>query len=288
MYEILDDYQQATDDIMKDDIFKAFCFNIWSSKNKRKIITKSIKFNVRKDLLQTDLGKVFDVWSNVEYLSYRSMSKEKGYISLIRQKVNNIYTNLFDARICSNKEYMDLIRMPKTLYYRWIDGEYMEADDVTMLIDNAIFKAEEIKKIYSKQKMQLSWMKYKKECEKYFRRMFDNYISIDDYEDKSIIHNHSDCWNEDHFCISYFCKGLDGYFKNYQKEYYGIKHNGKKSASQYLTRCKDCEALIKKTGNKKMYCDACADKRRKNSWKKASKKYKMGNHKIENGDKSHN
>ena len=66
LYEIIDDYKHSDSDEEKDDIFKSFCSSIWSSENKRRVYTKTIRFSVRKDLLQTDVGQVFDVWSEVE------------------------------------------------------------------------------------------------------------------------------------------------------------------------------------------------------------------------------
>ena len=44
-----------------------------------------MKFNVQKDLLNTDIGKTFDIWSEVEYKGYKAMSKDTDWCSLIRQ-----------------------------------------------------------------------------------------------------------------------------------------------------------------------------------------------------------
>ena len=96
LYEIIDDYKHSGSDEEKGDIFKSFCSSIWSSENKRRVYTKTIRFSVRKDLLQTDVGQVFDVWSEVEYIGYKAMTKETDWCSLIRQKVNNLYTRYFD------------------------------------------------------------------------------------------------------------------------------------------------------------------------------------------------
>ena len=63
LYEIIEDYKNAKSQSEKDEIFNSFCNAIWSSKNKRRIYTKAIKFYVRKDLLDTELGQIFDAWS---------------------------------------------------------------------------------------------------------------------------------------------------------------------------------------------------------------------------------
>ena len=80
------------------EIFSAFCSQIWSCDNKRRVYTKSIKYSVKKSLLNSDLGKIFDTWSNIEYKYYKAMTKEEDWSSLIRQKINNIYTQYFDSR----------------------------------------------------------------------------------------------------------------------------------------------------------------------------------------------
>ena len=61
LYEIIDDYKHSDSDEDRDDIFKSFCSSIWSCENKRRVYTKTIRFSVRKDLLETDIGQVFDI-----------------------------------------------------------------------------------------------------------------------------------------------------------------------------------------------------------------------------------
>ena len=111
LYEIIDDYKHSDSDEEKSDIFKSFCSSIWSSENKRRVYTKTIRFSVRKDLLQTDVGQVFDVWSEVEYTGYKAMTKETDWCSLIRQKVNNLYTRYFDKDVILKKDYMSLLKL---------------------------------------------------------------------------------------------------------------------------------------------------------------------------------
>ena len=77
LYEIIEDYKESETQEGKDEIFSSFCASIWSSDNKRRTYTKSIKFTVRKDLLDTDLGQVFDAWSNIEYKYYKAMTKDE-------------------------------------------------------------------------------------------------------------------------------------------------------------------------------------------------------------------
>ena len=254
LYEIIDDYKHSDSDEEKSDIFKSFCSSIWSSENKRRVYTKTIRFSVRKDLLQTDIGQVFDVWSEVEYTGYKAMTKETDWCSLIRQKVNNLYTRYFDKDVILKKDYMNLLNTPKRLYYQWIDGIEMDADELTTIIDDAIDDAQKLKVTYQKQKMELSWSEYKKIIEGFFQRCFDNCKLIEDYEKDSNYCGIYDFMNEDNFYIKYFCKSLESYMKNYNKEYYGLKRGRDKK----YKRCKKCGKMIEVKGNKKKYCDKCA------------------------------
>lgn len=251
-YEILADYKDTNSIDEKNEIFAEFCNLIWNSSNARRVYKKDITFKLTDNLLSYDIGKIFNKWTNVTYMGYKRNSKETDFVSLIRQKVNNIYTNMFDNRIILNKEYMDLIKTPKNLFYQWKNGKAFTENELTELIDNAINQSVIVKEKYSKQKMKLNWDNYKIEVEKSFRKCFDNYKSLDEYENGNYITLYVDTWCEDNFYIKYFCKSLNGYFKDYQKEYYDIKKRDKKS------RCSKCGSLFKQNNNKQKYCSICA------------------------------
>lgn len=253
LYEIIDDYKHSDSDEEKSDIFKSFCSSVWSCDNRRRVYTKTIRFSVRKDLLDTDVGQVFDTWSEVEYKGYKSMSKETDWCSLIRQKINNLYIRYFDKEVILKRDYMSLINTPKRLYYQWIDGMEMDSDELTTIIGHAIDDAGKLRIKYQKQKMELSWNDYKKVIEGFLQRCFDNCKLIEDYEGKTKL-NMFDFINEDNFYISYFCKTLEGEMLKWQKRYYGIRDHKK------YKRCKICGAMIENTGNRKMYCAKCATK----------------------------
>lgn len=255
LYEIIDDYKSASSEEEKMEIFNDFCSSIWSNKNKRRTYTKTIKFKVRNDLLDTDIGKVFNVWSEVDYVGYKSMTKESDWCSLIRQKINNLYTRYFDEEVILNKEYMDLLKTPYNLYYRWTKGAEFDVDELTNDIETSIYKAAELKAVYQKQKMKLSWEEYKIIIEGFLFKIFNNCRLIDEYEKENLtdkyIYNFA---TEDNFYIGYICRSIESYMLNYQKEYYGLSRGRNKE----YKRCKECGALIEKTGNKKMYCAKCA------------------------------
>ena len=253
LYEIIEDYKEVENNEVKDEIFNSFCSSIWASDNKRRTYMKTIHFKVRKDLLNTEIGQVFDTWSGIEYRYYKSMTKDENWCSIIRQKINNIYTRYFDKEVILNKEYMDLLKKPKLMYFDWLSGTEMDADTVTDIIDDAIDEAEKLKQRFQMEKMTLSWNEYKKVVEGFLRRCFDNCKLIGEYEDKTQIVNNYDFITEDHFYIKYICKRLSGNIKDYQKKYYGLKYSSRKGYS----RCKRCGGIIEKTNNRVIYCKEC-------------------------------
>ena len=260
LYEIVEDYKDSESDEEKNEMLNSFCSSIWSCNNKRRVYTKTIKFNVQKSLLNDEIGKIFDMWSEIEYKGYKSMSKETDWCSLIRQKVNNLYTRYFDEDVILRKDYMNLLKTPKNLYYRWIDGQEMDSDELTTIIDDAIDNAEKLKATYQKQKMDLSWDEYKSVIEGFFIKIFNNARKIEEYEDETKIVNMYSFINEDNFYIRYFCKYLENEMKQYQKKYYGL-YNPSSKDKKYgykFSRCQYCGKLIKKTGNKQKYCIECA------------------------------
>lgn len=268
LYEIIEDYKEAENNEVKDEIFNSFCSSIWASDNKRRTYMKTIHFKVRKDLLGTELGQVFDTWSGIEYRYYKSMTKDENWCSIIRQKVNNIYTRYFDKEVILNKEYMDLLKKPKLMYFDWLSGTEMDADTVTNIIDEAIDEAEKLKQRFQMEKMILSWNEYKKVIEGFLRRCFDNCKLIEEYEDKTQIVNNYDFIIEDNFYVKYINRYIDREIVQYQKKYYGVRQHKKYS------RCKRCGGIIEKTANKRLYCDDCALIKKKESNRKADKKYK--------------
>ena len=268
LYEIIEDYKEAENNEVKDEIFNSFCSSIWASDNKRRTYMKTIHFKVRNDLLDTELGRVFNTWSGIEYRYYKSMTKDENWCAIIRQKINNIYTRYFDKEVILNKEYMDLLKKPKLMYFDWLSGTEMDADTVTGIIDDTIDEAEKLKQRFQKEKMILSWNEYKKVVEGFLRKCFDNCKLIEEYEDKTQIVNNYDFIIEDNFYVKYINKYIDREIVQYQKKYYGVRQHKKYS------RCKRCGGIIEKTGNKRLYCDDCALIKKKESNRKADKKYK--------------
>lgn len=272
LYEIIEDYKSAKSQKEKDEIFSSFCSSIWSSTNKRRTYKKAIKFNVRKDLLDTELGQVFNMWSEIEYKYYKSMTKDENWHSFIRQKINNIYTRYFDKEVILGKQYIDLLKTPKRLYFDWISGNEMDSTTVTNLIDDAISESEKVKQRLQMEKMSLTWNEYKKIVEVFLHRCFENCKLINEYEDKKSVASRLDYITEDHFYVGYINKCLDGEIRKWQKKYYGLKRKHK----ERYGRCCNCYKLYMKTNNNQKYCKDCSpimkNLRQKNYMKKLRQK----------------
>ena len=186
------------------------------------------------------------------------MTKDTDWCSLIRQKINNLYTRYFDEEVILKKDYMNLLKTPYNLYYRWIKGAEMDADELTNAIEDSIFKAAELKVMYQKQKIKLSWEDYKKVIEEKLKKIFDNCEPIEDYEVENLTNKCIyEFANEDNSYIKFFCDSLEGYMLNYQKEDAGVYVPSSRQYKQYK-RCKECGKLIEKTNNRVMYCKECA------------------------------
>jgi hypothetical protein len=197
---------------------------------------------------------VFKNYESIPYTFYKSNTNQKNYVDLLRQKINNIYSTMCDGSVCVYKEYMDLLKTPKQLYYRWQSGiEEFNSDELSKLLVECLQCAEEVKQYHAKTKLKVSWSEYKNIIAGFLRKIFDNYIPLDEYEDKNRIVLDIDIWTEDNFIISYFCKSLSGYMKDYQKEYYGIK----KLRNMKLQRCECGGLFIQNKNNSRRRCNLC-------------------------------
>jgi len=274
LYEILEDYKLSND---KDEIFQCFMKQIWMCNNSRQIYTKNISFSVAEDLKNTDVGKIFTEYQRIPYISSKTITKKNDYVNLIRQKINNIYNSYCEKRLCIKKDYMDLLHIPKKLYYRWEKNNNDECvENLKETIQNSLDKAQNLKSVYAKQKMELTWKQFKPTIENIIRKAFNNYIPLDEYEDKNHIIVKTDLWTDDNFCIKYICKCLQQDIKHFQKEYYGVGFLGNRSAWKYA-RCSDCGKLIviKIKDNQTKRCKECQHKHLQQLWRESKRKQRM-------------
>lgn len=263
LYEIIEDYKNAETTYEKETICKNFFSLIRSCCNERRVYTKTIKYSVKKNLLNTDVGRVFNMWSEIEYTGYKSITDKTDWTSIIRQKINNIYTRYFDKEVIIKKDYMELLRTPKRLYYRWLHGCNMDASELTDIIDTALYNAEQLKLTYQKQKMNLSWDEYLIVIEEILKKALGNCRIYSEFEDSDYLPSMYDFFNEDRVYISYFCKYLETEILQWQKKYYNVRSHKK------YKRCVMCGALIEITGRNTKYCAECRQKARlesKRNW----------------------
>ena len=66
------------------------------------------------------------------------MTKDGDWQSIIRQKINNLYTRYFDKNVILSEQYMNLLKTPKKLYYDYLHGVDMDSSELTAIIDNAM------------------------------------------------------------------------------------------------------------------------------------------------------
>ncbi|MBR0596957.1 hypothetical protein [Sinanaerobacter chloroacetimidivorans] len=251
LYEILEDYQFSDH---KEEIFEAFINSLWECPNKRLTITKYIKFRVLPELSPCDTGRIFQNYQSIPYRSYRNSTTEKNYVDLIRQKINNLYSIRCDPDICTEKEYMNLLKTPKRLYYLWRKGEEIpSANELSEHISHCMEEAECIRKLSAKSKLKLSWSEYQELISEFLCKIFDNYIPLEAFEKKEELYLDVDIWLEDHFIIRYICKSLDGYMSNYIKNYYGIR----RGRNVKIQRCSCGGLFLQNKKNNRFKCNLC-------------------------------
>lgn len=227
-------------------------------------------------MLKSEVGQVFNIWSEIDYVGYKAMTKETDWCSLLRQKINNLYTRYFDKDVILKKDYMDLLRIPKKLYYRWICGEEFVVDELVDVIENSFDEAMKLKILYQKYKMDLSWEEYKNVVESLLKKIFDRCKLIEDYEVDNLTNTNInkenkyiyDFYNEDKSYIKYICDSLEGEMLKWQKKYYKVRDHKK------YKRCKECGTLIEVVGRNTQYCSACKRKKELERHKKYNKKRK--------------
>lgn len=251
LYEQIEDYKEAESKEEQEAVFQDFCSSLWSSRNERKVCTKVIRYSVEDSLLHTETGQVFDAWSRLEYKGYQSISKETDWCSLIRQKINNLYTRYFDKEVILQQDYLDLLNTPKELYYQWRKGRELTAPELAAAIQTAMTRAEQLKVTYQNQKMELPWREYTQIMEGFLQTRFCTCKRLEEYETPEQFQGMYDFMNEDNFYIRYFCRSLEGDLMKWQKQYYGVREH------QRYRRCMDCGCLFELHTYNQKRCPGC-------------------------------
>ena len=250
LYEIIEDYQNASSPEEQNAIFHSFCDALWENGSDRTLCTRAVRFRVRKDLLHTGPGQVFDRWSNLKYTGYHAKSPQTDWCSLIRQKINNLYTRYFDRQVVLDKEYLALLNTPKRLYFRWTAGDNADPEETSAAIQGALAQAEALKVRCQQQKMQLSWTDYQRLIEEILLRTMKN-CRPQIANEPSAYSPMYDFMDEDHLYIRYFCRCLEGELLKWQKQYYGLNDHKK------YRRCQDCQCLFELRSYNQKRCSRC-------------------------------
>jgi hypothetical protein len=256
---ILDEYKEV-DDSEKDRILNDFIGCLWNSKCFFRKYKRYYTYDIREEILdgRRDLIELFNKYTRIEYNVCQSyILKNLSSVDYIRIHINNMYGLLFDKDVYYDEEYYKLLKTPKNEYFKVVKykKEHGNVDNISIKkikinIDSAFKKAEIIKQksIDKKHNIKFEW--YKNLINSSVRSIFNNYISVEEYENKygwdlDII---VDGWHEDNYIISYFCKSLTGYMRNYIRKIKTGKYR----------HCVNCGLLISPTNNKMKYCQQCA------------------------------
>jgi hypothetical protein len=252
IYEVIQDFQESDNDNEREEIYNAFVNHLWAVRNQRKLTTKHIKYDVHSSLT----GEAADMlrkYSKIPYRYYKSKTQDMNSWHLLRQKIDNIYTLMCDSSVCTRKEYFALLHVPQNLYFAY--RKHLSDLDVGQAenkIIQSLKDAEALHVKYGKQKMAISWNEYKVLVNGWLRNILKNYIPYDQYENQEDWSPSCEYWTEDNYSIRYIGRSLNGYMKNYQKKYYGVRRN------QQYGRCVECGSIFEKKCNSHKYCALCS------------------------------
>lgn len=193
--------------------------------------------------------------ARIPYLVARTSTTEKDGWSLLRQKVNNLYSRYCDADIITSREHRDAVFAIKSLYFAWRRGEiFLTVDELKNKIAEAKQKAEVIRQTAAREKMRLSWEEYQFKVEEFLLRCMENYKPIAASGTFTVEVSY---WSEDNYCVRYLCRCLDGYMKNEYNVYTG----NRVSKKRYKT-C-SCGRPFVVRGKNHKYCLVCKETKHK-------------------------
>ena len=242
------------DDEEKNKIFDAYIKAIWASSNRRTRYKKYINVKVADRIKGTPVGDMFERYSKTSYDYFKRFTKSDSHVDIVRQKINNLYTSYCDEKFCTNGEYMRMLKWPRILYSRYMNGEDMTPEYIEEQVKTSRMKADTLYEENAKQKLKLSWAEYRKLVKDFLWTIFCNAKVVGELED-DVSNIHTELITEDNVYIRYVCKSLNGKMQNYQKNHYNMPIG---HGTQY-SRCQNCGALIvQNTAGTRLYCDTCA------------------------------
>lgn len=272
---MLEDYKDEQDEQKKKEIIEEFKSNLWESNFRFSSYKKYYKYKVNEKSLgnRDDLITLFKQYEILSFRYCKSFYKNRKMqpIDYIRVHINNMYGYLVDKNVYLDTEYYKLLMTPKNLYYETVKklkrNEVVDSEELRNEINDAFLRAELIKSQSHEKKLKLKLSEYKKIINDRIERIFNNYLTPEEYEDAhgwEMLVEH-DGWTEDHYVVKYFCKSLTGYMMMYMRD---IKPKEIKQK-----KCAICGVDIETTSNRKKYCEKCWKTRLKELRKESNKRY---------------
>lgn len=201
----------------------------------------------------TPVGDMFERYSKTSYDYFKRFTKSDSHIDIVRQKINNLYTSYCDEKFCTKGEYMRMLKWPRILYSRYMNGEDMTPEYIEEQIKVSRMKANMLYEENAKQKLKLSWADYRKLVKDFLWTIFCNAKVVGELED-DVSNIHTELITEDNVYIRYVCKSLNGMIQNFQKDSYDVQ----RGHGQNYSRCINCGALIVQNRNgTRKYCNEC-------------------------------
>lgn len=260
--DLLEDYKDS-DEEEKHKYINDFKLNLWGSNFKFSSYKKSFKYTVNEKSLNhnKELIDLFQKYSTISYRYCKSFYQVKKMKAedYIRIHINNMYGYLIVKDVYLDPAYYKLLAKPKKLYFDTVrkikNGHQVDVNEIRLLIETSLSQAEEVKLQSQSKKLNLSLREYKKIINDSIDRIFNNYLTPEEYED---IHGwelkvEHDGWTEDHYVVKYFCKSLTGYMMNY------VRDSNKKKEK----KCIECSTPLNNVSNRTVRCEECQKKRRK-------------------------
>lgn len=268
--QLLEEYKASE---RKKEVLDVFLKKLWNNKYIFKKYKKYFRYKVRDDLLDNrpDLIELFNKYSEVEYIVCKSYyDKKLDAIAYIRIHINNMYGYLFDKDVYYDSDYYKLLLTPKQQYFRLValkkekgNLDNINSNEIKDIIEQAFREAELIKQKCVANKHVMKFSQYKKLINQYMEKLFNNYMPTEEYEKQRgwDLDIKIDGWLEDNYIVSYFCKSLTGYLRNY------IRDN-----KLPLKKCKLCGKNIPRRNT---YCPACYQVYRRQYKTKKQKEYRV-------------
>jgi hypothetical protein len=279
LYEVFDEYRCSNTKDGKNKVWKDFCNTIWGVQNKRQIYKRYINFKVLDDTEKN----IFKKYSSIPYLTYKKETKNLNSWHLLRQKINNIYSRMCDKRVCEKKEYFNALRIAKDLYFEWIkDKTDIDEYEIEKIISKGLMLADNLHNTFGNQKLNITWDKYKLLINSFLLKCLENYIPLDEFEDKTQIVISTDYWLEDNYVVKYIGNSLTGYMKNYEKKHHGVTRKNSRDKRKY-NQCRDCNKsfLTKSKSNNIKRCPEC-QREKQLEWQRNSMRKQRINVKLSN------